>query len=208
MTEHLASAHVRLHQPAFREAFEAIGRELHATKFETMPAPLRGFVRSVEALFGVRVVNKGGLELLEYVMHRGFVVGGTAMGNYLETEIMEHIFKNTAIFTVLASVDVALWTAATGEADSSGTEVSGTAYARENVAAAGWAAISDGATSNSGAVDFGTAGAGGWGTISHVSIETPAGTNRLFHGALAASKTVGAGDTFQFAAGDLDVSVA
>jgi hypothetical protein len=147
MTEHLASAHVRLHQPAFREAFEAIGRELHATKFETMPAPLRGFVRSVEALFGVRVVNKGGLELLEYVMHRGFVVGGTAMGNYLETEIMEHIFKNTAIFTVLASVDVALWTAATGEADSSGTEVSGTAYARENVAAAGWAAISDGATS-------------------------------------------------------------
>lgn len=207
MTQHTATAHVRMRQAGFVEAFDAIQRELHDTRFHSFPEPLKRFVRTVEGAFGVRVVNKGGLDLLEYVMHRGFVAGGTAMGNYLETEVMEHIFKNTAIFSVLASVDVALWTAATGEADSSGTEVTGGSYARENVAAAGWAAISDGATSNSGAVDFGTASAN-WGTVGWVSIETPSGTNRLFHGALAATKTVNNGDTFQFAAGDLDVAVA
>lgn len=47
---------------------------------------------------------------------------------------------------------------------------------------------------------------GSWGTITHFGIfDAATSGNLLMHGALSASKTVGANDTFLFAAGDLNL---
>lgn len=208
MTEHLASAHMRLNKPVFNEAMESIARELYNTKFKSVPAPLRSFVGAFESAFNVRIVNKGGLDLFEYVMHRGLIGGGQEMANYLEDQIMNHLFKNTAIFTPPAGMYVALWTAATGEANNSGTEVTGGAYARQQVLVAGWAAISNGATSNSNDIDYGTATAN-WGTILDATLEAAASGagNRYFYSPLTASKTVNNGDSFKILAGQLTASI-
>lgn len=162
-------------------------------------------------LAGLRIVDREGLELLEHLLKgRGLVLGASALGNYAEDQIMKHIFRNTAIFTPPANVYVGLWTATTGEANDSGTEVSGGSYARQAVGTtSGWTAPSDGALDNAADTDFGTA-SGSWGTITHVDLSSAvSGTaNRYFHGALASSKTVASGDSFKFALGALDVAVA
>lgn len=170
------------------------------------PIVIKGLAPIV-GLVGIRLTERQRLDLFEeFIKGRFYHAGGAALGDYAEDQIMGHLFKNTAMFATPASLDVHLYTAATSDANSTGTEVSGGSYAAENVAAAGWAAISGGATSNSADTDFGTATAN-WGTISHVSIEVVSTANRLFHGALSSSKTVNNGDSFRFAAGDLDCAV-
>lgn len=174
-----------------------------APRVAKVVGPIVGFM-------GLRTTERWKLELFEELLRgRYFLAGGSAAGDYLEQEVMEHVFKNTAIFSTPASVDVHLYTSSTSDANSTGTEVSGGSYAAENVAAAGWDApgSTGGATANSADTDFGTASAN-WGTVSHVSIEMPSAANRLFHGALSASKTVNNGDSFKFPTGDLDVSFA
>lgn len=157
---------------------------------------------------GLVVVSSEGLELLEYMRRRGVLAGGTAFGDYLEGEIMDHVFRNTAIFAAPANVYVALYTTATTDAGG-GTEVSGGAYARVGVGTtSGWSgAAGSGATDNVADVNFGTATAN-WGTVSHVAIRDALTLgNLLFHGALSASKVVNNGDSFKFAIGALDVSL-
>lgn len=159
---------------------------------------------------GLQLVRKERWEFVEYLLERGIVAGGSALGNYAEDQIIKHIFRNTAIFTPPATIYVGLWTAAPGEANDSGTEVSGGSYARVGVGTtSGWSAPSDGATDNAADTDFGTAG-GSWGTVSHVDLSSASSgsANRYFYGALTASKTVGSGDSFKFATGALDVAVA
>lgn len=160
-------------------------------------------------MLGLEVVRRDGVDVLRYMLRRGVIAGGADMGNYLENEVMEHVFKNTAIFTSPTGVFIALFTAATNDVNDSGTEASGGSYAREEVLAAGWDAVSDGATANTAAIDFGTATAS-WGTITHTAVEstTSGAANRYFHGALTASKAVGDGDSFQFAAGEYDAALA
>jgi hypothetical protein len=171
---------------------------------------VRDVLQPLLSMLGMELVRKDGLDIVRFMLRRGILAGGTDMGNYLEDEIIDHIFRNTAIFTPPANVYVGLWTAATGEANDSGTEATGGSYAREAVnTTTGWAAPSNGATSNAADVDFGTATAN-WGTIGWVDLSSTASgaANRYFHGALAATKTVNDTDTFKFATGDLDVSVA
>ena len=105
---------------------------------------------------------------------------------------------------------VALYTSAPNDAStgsSGGTEVSGNGYSRQSVS---WDAASGtgGTTSNSGAVTF-TASGGSFGTVTHLAIaDASTGGNLLWHGAMTASKTVADGDSLQFAAGAIDLTIA
>ena len=132
-----------------------------------------------------------------------------AFSDYLEQAILNHIFRNTAIFTPPANVYLALFTAAPSDSGG-GTEVSGGSYARKAVSTTSqWSAPGvGGLTDNINAQAFVTATAS-WGTVTHVGIfDAASAGNLLFHGALTVSKTVGSGDTFQFSAGDLDITLA
>jgi hypothetical protein len=101
---------------------------------------------------------------------------------------------------------VALYTAAPSDSGG-GTELSGSGYARESVTFAA-ATSGTGTTSNTGAVVF-TADGGDWGSVTHMGIhDAVAGGNLLWHGALAAAKTVADGDTLEFAVGNIDLTVA
>ena len=134
-----------------------------------------------------------------------------AMSDYLEGEIIKHIFR-TSSFTKPSVLAVALFTAAPSDAGG-GTEVSGNSYARAtlNPADANWAAPSagNGVTSNSGVINFATPTGAGWGNVTHFGVfDASSAGNLLFHGSLATSKTINAGDTVSFAAGQLQVTFA
>jgi hypothetical protein len=144
----------------------------------------------------------------------------SAMSNYLENELIDHIFRARS-FTAPTVLAVGLFTAAPSDSGG-GTEVTGGSYARAslNQSASNWegtggevtatdSAGTGGATQNAVAITFPTPSAN-WGVITHFGIfdATSAG-NLLFHGALTASKTVNNGDPApSFAIGALDVTLA
>lgn len=139
-----------------------------------------------------------------------------AMSNYLEDELIKHIFRTGSMTkpTVLA---IALCTAATTDAQTGATitEVAdANNYSRTslNPLDANWAATngSNGLTSNLSAIVFPQA-SGVWGTITHIAVcdsATWGAGNVLFHGELAVSKTVNNGETFSFQIGDLTIALA
>ena len=133
----------------------------------------------------------------------------TALSNYLENELIDHILRNAAYSSPGTDVYIALYTDTQGDSDS-GTEVNGNGYARVNVTS--WDAPTNGATANTAEIDFGTASGGAWGTINSIGIKdsstTSGADNLLFHGSLDSPKTVNDGDGFKIAAGDLDVTLA
>jgi len=101
---------------------------------------------------------------------------------------------------------VALYTAAPSDSGG-GTEVSAGGYSRKSVTFNA-ASTPGGATSNSGVVTW-TASGAAFGTVTHVGIlDASTSGNLLWHGALSASKTVNDGDTIQFAAGNLTLTLA
>ena len=121
--------------------------------------------------------------------------------NFLETEILDHVFAGAA-YTAPSTKYIALFTSAPGEAGG-GTEVSGTGYARQAMAFT----TSGDTTSNSGAVEFPTAGAS-WGTITHVGIfDASTSGNLKVYATLTASKAIADGDVFRVPAGDLDITL-
>jgi len=141
-----------------------------------------------------------------------------AMSDYLENEIVDHIFR-TGTFTAPTVIAVGLFTAAPSDSGG-GTEVSTGSYARVSVGASDtdWNATQGGTsgdstgtgglTDNASDITFPTASAS-WGTVTHVGIfDATTSGNLLFHGVLTASKTVDNGDTFKFTAGDLDITLA
>jgi len=125
------------------------------------------------------------------------------MSNYLENALINVTLRATG-YTAPTTVYVALYTNDPTDADT-GTEVSGTSYARQAVT---FGAPSNGATSYSAAVEFPQAG-GSWGTITHIGfrVASTAG-NLLYHTALDASKTIATGDVFRIASGSLSVTLA
>lgn len=221
MTEHAMAAHLRLSagnpliipslQDALARAQLAPTREERAKLTRALIHVVERPLIAVTGMLGYKTMNADAMEVLEYMMRGGIIGGGSQLGDYAEAQIMKHFFRNTAIVTTPTSVDVHLYTTATSDVNSSGTEVTGGAYAAQNVNtnAGGWSdpGSTGGATDNAAAIAYPTATAN-LGTISHASIEMPSAANRLFHGALTASKTVNSGDTYQFNIGDLDVSLA
>jgi len=127
----------------------------------------------------------------------------SAMTDFLETELLDHVFRNAA-YTSPTTVYCSLHTTATTDAGG-GTEVTGGSYARKAVT---FGAPSASVISNSTDIDFGTATAN-WGTITHTAIQDAVSAgNMLVHGAMVASKTVNNGDGFKFPTGNFDITAA
>ena len=128
-----------------------------------------------------------------------------SFSNFLETEILDHVFAGAA-YTAPTAKYLALFTAvADGEAGSV-TEVSasGTAYARQTVAFT----TSGNTSSNSGAVEYPTATGGGFGTVTHVGVyDALTSGNLMCYATLSSSKAIAAGDVFRVPAGDLDITL-
>jgi len=121
--------------------------------------------------------------------------------NFLETEILDHVFAGAA-YTAPSTKYIGLFTAAPGETGG-GTEVSGSAYARQTMAFT----TSGDTTSNNAAVEFPTA-TGSWGTITHVGIfDAVSSGNLMVYATLTASKAITTGDVFRVPSGDLDITL-
>lgn len=127
----------------------------------------------------------------------------SAMSDYLENEILDHIL-GTGAYTMPTTVYVGLSTGSFGD-DNSGTELSGSGYARQSIS---FGAAASGTASNDAAVEF-PAATGSWGTVSHFGIYDAASSgNLLIHGALTASKVIATGDILKIAIGDMDITAA
>jgi hypothetical protein len=143
----------------------------------------------------------------------------SAMSDYLENKQIDLIFRG-GTYTTPAGIYSALFTAAPTDAGG-GTEVTGGAYARINLAptATNWASTggattttnpsagTSGTTSNNVAITFATATAA-WGTVTHVALfDAVTAGNMLFWGPLTASQVVGIGGTFSFAISQLSIQI-
>ncbi|MFH1845180.1 MAG: hypothetical protein ABIF77_18495 [bacterium] len=134
----------------------------------------------------------------------------SALSDYLEAKYLDLTYNGVA-FTPPAAVYIALYTADPTDADT-GTEVSGSGYARAQVNPNGGGApefnlaITDGTgkmVTNAGDIEFPAATAA-WGTVTHFGVKDAAtGGNLLHHGALDQAQTVNSGGIFRIAAGDL-----
>lgn len=125
------------------------------------------------------------------------------MSNYLENALINATLRNTA-YTSPTTVYLALYTTDPTDADS-GTEVSGSAYARQSIT---FGAPSNGVSTNSAAIEFPQA-TGSWGTVAYVGIrDASTAGNLLYHTPLDASKTIATGDVFRVAIGSLSVTLA
>ena len=124
-----------------------------------------------------------------------------SFSNYLETELLDHVFTNSA-YTAPSTLYLALFTGAPGEAGG-GTEVSGSGYLRQTAAFT----VSGNTATNSGSIELPTA-TGSYGTVTHVGVfDASSSGNLLCYAALSASKAIESGDVFRVPAGDLDVTL-
>ena len=128
-----------------------------------------------------------------------------SFSNFLETEVLDHVFGGNA-YTAPGTLYLALFT--TDNTDTGGgTEVSGGAYARQT-ASFPTASGTGGSVSTDADITFPTA-TGSWGTVTHIGIwDASSGGNLLYHTALDSSKTIDSGDIFKITSGNLTVTLA
>ncbi|MBR41189.1 MAG: hypothetical protein CMA89_04810 [Euryarchaeota archaeon] len=125
------------------------------------------------------------------------------MSDYLEQKVLDYVLRDQADWAP-ASVHLSLHTANPGE-DGTGTEVSGSGYARQAITFNA-AHATNGTIDNSSEETF-TNMPGV--TVTHIGIwDNSSGGNLLFYGAVDTPKTVTAGDTITLAAGALDITLA
>ncbi len=126
----------------------------------------------------------------------------SAISNYLENALLNHVFRNTA-YTSPTAIYVALYTSDPTDADV-GTEVSGGGYARQQVI---FNAPSNGAITNSANIVFPEATAD-WGTITHIGLRDASSLgNLLWYGPARESRLVLTGDQAIIKAETLNVSL-
>lgn len=144
---------------------------------------------------------------------------GTAQAtDFLENFIVDHLFR-TRTWTKPTALYLALFTAAPSDSGG-GTEVTGGAYARVNLAPldANWTATQGGTSGNSSGASGQTSNAlaitfpaptANWGTVTHFAImDAVTGGNMIIWDALTASRTILSGDPApSFAAGALQITV-
>ena len=125
------------------------------------------------------------------------------MSNYLENELLDHAL-GTGSFTMPATVYLALYTSNPAD-DNSGTEVSGSGYARNAIT---FGAAASGAATNSSQETF-TASGGSFGTVTHIGLlDASTAGNLLVYGALTSSKTIADGESLVFATSSITVTFA
>ena len=126
--------------------------------------------------------------------------------DYLENELLDH-WLNDGAYTA-GTIHVALSTTTPTDAGGNFTEPSGNGYARVAAAAAVWDAAASGSKDNGSAITFPQASGGNWGTVTHFGIyDALTSGNLLGTGALTTSRAINDGDTGEFAAGELDVTL-
>jgi len=131
--------------------------------------------------------------------------------DYLENELLDHIFK-TGAYTVPTNIYVALCTSAPTDADDgsdlAAKECDYTSYAR--TVCNTWDAAASGATENTGAITFPKDTGGDADVVTHFAImDNNVGDDTdhmLYWGALSEQKTVSLNDTPEFAAGAIDIT--
>ena len=127
----------------------------------------------------------------------------SAMSDFLELEVLDHVL-GTGAYTMPTTVRIGLSTGSFGD-DNSGTELSGSGYARQAIT---FAAASSGSAATNATVTFPTA-TGSWGSVGFWGIfDAASGGNLLVHGAFDSAKTIGTGDVFRINSGDLTVTAA
>lgn len=132
------------------------------------------------------------------------LVQATALSDYLENKLVDHVFRATA-YTAPATVYVGLSTAACSDS-SVGTEVSGGSYARVSIttgtsafkgthgSTSGASSGTNGTISNAAAITF-PAPTASWGVVTHWFVsDASSGGNLLVCAALTSSKTINNGD--------------
>jgi len=125
------------------------------------------------------------------------------ISNYLENALINGTLRATS-YTAPTTTYLALYTNDPTDADT-GTEVTGGSYVRQAIV---FSAPSNGATSNSSAIEFPQCTAD-WGIITHVGIRDAVTTgNLLYHTPLDSSKTISNGDIFKITATNLSVTLA
>lgn len=116
------------------------------------------------------------------------------MTDYLESALVGHTVRHSS-YTSPTTVYLALFTTATDDAGG-GTECTGGSYARQALT------VNSIGVSTADAVFTNMPAC----TVTHAAIiDASTSGNMLLHNALVGSKTVGAGDTITFAAGDITV---
>lgn len=125
------------------------------------------------------------------------------ISNYLENALINGTLRGTT-YTAPTTTYLALYTNDPTDADT-GTEITGGSYVRQAIT---FSSPSNGATSNSSAIEFPQATAD-WGTITHVGIrDAVTSGNLLYHSALDTSKTIANGDIFKITSTNLSVTLA
>lgn len=121
--------------------------------------------------------------------------------NTIENQLLDALV-GTASYTVTTPIQLALMTA-NGSDSAAGTEVTGGSYARQTIA---FGSASGGQIANNAVINFTGMPAA---TVVGIEIYDSAGTpKRLAYGALTANKTTASGDTLQFAASSITLSLA
>lgn len=135
--------------------------------------------------------------------------------DYLEERIIETTLRGAAM-PVPSGIFIALFTGDPTDANVSANECSTAswpAYARQDAAAAaaistGWAAPSNGVTSNAKILTFAANNGASAITVSHLALyDSASGGNLLYHAPLVASKTLQPGDVLSFGIGALTVTI-
>ena len=127
--------------------------------------------------------------------------------DFWENEILDHILNDGA-YTAPAPIYVGLSTTTPTDAGTNFTEPASGGYARVAAAAAVWDAAASGSKDNGSVIDMGTASGAAWGTITHFGLfDASTAGNLCATGALTASKTIADGDSAQFAAAALALTL-
>lgn len=120
--------------------------------------------------------------------------------NTIENQLLDALV-GTAAYSVTTPIKLALMTA-NGNDGTPGTEVTGGSYARQTIA---FGAASSGQIANNAEINFTGMPAA---TVVGIEIYDSAGTpKRLAYGALTANKTTASGDTLQFGASSITLSL-
>ena len=120
--------------------------------------------------------------------------------NTAENGLLDHLV-GTASFSITTPIKLALVTVLGTDA-AAGTEVTGGTYARQSVT---WNSAASGSVANAAEINF--TGMPACTVVAIDVYDSNGSPKRLFYGGLTASKTVAAGDTVQFAAGSITLSL-
>lgn len=124
-----------------------------------------------------------------------------ALTDYAENALLDHLLGTASMTS--PSCYLALYTVAPTDS-TTGTEVSGTGYARQLTA---FDAASGGTAVNTNTETFGPAGSD-WGTVVACAVlDASTGGNMLFYATLGTSRTVLTGDTVNVDPGDLSLTL-